>query len=75
MAAHRTPVRTLLRGRAPPRVLGSADLGVVARTMVGAQVDALPVVDREGRLLGLITLRHLAELAAGASIQPQSSAG
>src|SRR4051812_23289424 len=45
MTAHRTPVRTLLRDRARPRVLRDADLGVVARTMVGTRADALPVVD------------------------------
>jgi CBS domain-containing protein len=33
--------------------------------MLGARADAVPVVDQEGRLFGLITLWHFAELAAG----------
>lgn len=64
MAARRTPVHTLLRGRARPRVRGGDDLPAVARVMVGARTDAVPVVDRLGRLSGLVTLWHLAELAA-----------
>lgn len=65
MAARRTPVHTLLRGRARPRVRSGDDLAAVARVMVGARADAVPVVDRLGRLFGLVTLWHLAELAAG----------
>jgi CBS domain-containing protein len=65
MGAHRTPVHTLLRGRTRPRVRGADDVGTVARTMLGARVDAVPVVDREGRLSGLITLWHIAELVTG----------
>jgi CBS domain-containing protein len=64
MAAHRTPVHSLLRGEPRPRVLGGDEVAAVARTMVGAGVDAVPVVDRDGRLHGLITLWHFAELAA-----------
>jgi CBS domain-containing protein len=63
MGAHRTPVHTLLRGRARPRVRSADDVGAVARTMLGARAEAVPVVDRDGRLLGLITLWHFAELA------------
>ena len=65
MGAHRTPVHTLLRDRLRPRVRGGADVAAVARTMLGARADAVPVVDRDGRLSGLITLWHFAELAAG----------
>jgi CBS domain-containing protein len=65
MGAHRTAVHTLLRGRTRPRVRSADDLGRAARTMLGARADAVPVVDREGRLFGLITLWHFAELAAG----------
>ena len=65
MGAHRTPVYTLLRGRVRPRVRGADDVGAVARAMLGARADAVPVVDREGRLFGLITLWHFAELATG----------
>jgi CBS domain-containing protein len=67
MAAHRTPVHSLLRGAARPRVLGGdevAAVAAVAQTMLGAGVDAVPVVDRNGRLYGLVTLWHFAELAA-----------
>jgi CBS domain-containing protein len=64
MGPHRTPVHTLLRGAPRPRVLGGNELAAVARTMLGAGVDAVPVVDRDGRLYGLVTLRHFAELAA-----------
>jgi CBS domain-containing protein len=34
--------------------------------MVGAREDALPVVDEEGRLLGLVTVWQCLELLAGA---------
>lgn len=64
LAPHRTPVHTLLRGRTRPRVSSGEDLAVVARTMVGAGTDAVPVVDRAGRLFGLVTLWHLAERVA-----------
>ncbi len=64
MAARRAPVHTLLRGRARPRVRSGDDLPAVARVMVGARADAVPVVDHRGRLFGLVTLWHLAELAA-----------
>jgi CBS domain-containing protein len=62
MGAHRKPVHSLLRDRARPRVRSTDDIESVARTMLGARVDALPVVDRGGRLLGLITLWHLAQM-------------
>lgn len=65
-AAQRTPVHTLLRGRVRPRVGSGDDLATVARVMVGARADAVPVVDRQGRLFGLVTLWHFAELAARA---------
>ncbi|WP_448624952.1 CBS domain-containing protein [Geodermatophilus sp. URMC 64] len=65
MNPHRTPVHTLLRGRARPRVGAGDDVATVARTMLSAQADAVPVVGRDGRLFGLVTLWHFAELAAG----------
>lgn len=74
LGAHRTPVHTLLRGRARPRVRGGDDVGAVARIMLGAGADAVPVVDREGRLFGLITLWHFAELAADAGAESPSAA-
>jgi CBS domain-containing protein len=65
LGAHRTPVYPLLRDRLRLRVGGGDDVGAVARTTVGARADAVPVVDRDGRQSGLITLWHFAELAAG----------
>jgi CBS domain-containing protein len=70
LSARRTPVHTLLRGRARPRVRGDQDVEGIARTMLGAGADALPVVDRDGRLIGLITLWHFAEEAADAERPP-----
>jgi CBS domain-containing protein len=64
MAAHRTPAHSLLRGASRPRVLGADEVTAVARTMLGAGVDAVPVVDRNGRLYGLVTLWHFADLVA-----------
>jgi CBS domain-containing protein len=64
MGAHRTPVHTLLRDRAGLRVGSDDDLATVARTMLRARADAVPVVDRNGRLFGLVTLWHFAGLAA-----------
>jgi len=63
MGAHRTPVHALVRGRTRPRVRGADDVATVARTMLGAGADAVPVVDHDGRLSGLVTLWHLAGLA------------
>jgi CBS domain-containing protein len=40
------------------------DLATVARTMLLAHTDAVPVVDDDGRLLGLVTARHCVELLA-----------
>jgi CBS domain-containing protein len=45
-------------------VLGGDEVTAVARTMLGAGVDAVPVVDRNGRLYGLVTLWHFADLVA-----------
>jgi CBS domain-containing protein len=64
MATHRLSVQSVLGDRARPRVHADDDLGDVARVLLGARTDAAPVVDRNGRLIGLITLRHFAELAA-----------
>lgn len=48
LGAHRVPVHTLLRGRPRPRVRSGDDLPTVARVMLGARADAVPVVDEEG---------------------------
>ncbi len=62
--AHRIPLQRLLRGRSRPRVHIEDDLATVARTMVAAQADAVPVVDDDGRVVGLVTARHCVELIA-----------
>jgi CBS domain-containing protein len=72
MGAHRTSVHALIRDRdrAEPRVHASRDLRVAARVLMGAGTDAVPVVDDAGRLMGLITVRHFAQLAAGGDEDP-----
>jgi CBS domain-containing protein len=65
VAAQRTPVHMLLRHRGRPRVGSDADLVAVAGIMLDARVDAVPVVDEAGRLFGLVTLWHCAEIIAG----------
>ncbi|WP_448624947.1 CBS domain-containing protein [Geodermatophilus sp. URMC 64] len=66
LAAHHLPVSQLLRFRTGPRVRGSDDLAKVARTMLDARTDAVPVVDEDGRLEGLVTVRHYLEFIAAA---------
>ena len=66
LGAHHLPVHKLLRFRTRPRVRPADDVAEVAATMLGAREDALPVVDEDGRLLGLVTVWHCLELLAGA---------
>jgi CBS domain-containing protein len=66
LGAHHLPVHTLLRFRTRPRVRAEDDVAKVAATMLGAREDALPVVDEDGRLLGLVTVWQCLELLAGA---------
>ena len=66
LGAHHLPVHKLLRFRTRPRVRAEDDVADVAATMLGAREDALPVVDEDGRLLGLVTVWHCLELLAGA---------
>jgi CBS domain-containing protein len=73
MGAHRTPLHSLLRDRARPRVHAHDELGEAARLLLGARTDAVPVVDGAGRLEGLVTLRHFAELAAGGERDPAAA--
>ncbi len=67
MSADRTPLHSLIRdrGRDEPRVHVSRDLAVAARVLLDARTDAVPVVDDARRLVGLVTLRHFAQLAVG----------
>jgi len=62
--AHRVPLRRLLRGNCRPRARAEDAVATVARTMLAAGMDAVPVVDGQGRLLGLVTARHCVELVA-----------
>ena len=66
LGAHHLPVHKLLRFRARPRVRPEDDVAKVAAIMLGAREDALPVVDDDGRLLGLVTAWQCLELLAGA---------
>src|SRR5687767_409282 len=66
LRAHHLPVHQLLRLRPRPRVRAEDDVAMVAQAMLGAHEDALPVVDDDGRLLGLVTVWHCLELLAGA---------
>jgi CBS domain-containing protein len=66
LGAHHLPVHELLRFRTRPRVRAEDDVATVAETMLGAREDALPVVDEDGRLLGLVTVWECLELLAGA---------
>ncbi len=69
LGPHRTPVHTVLRGSPRPRVRGGDDLATAARVMVGSGADAVPVVDEAGRLFGLITVWHLAQLMARGDLE------
>jgi CBS domain-containing protein len=66
LGAHHLPVHKLLRLQARPQVRAEDDVAKVATSMLGAREDALPVVDDDGRLLGLVTVWHCLELLAGA---------
>jgi CBS domain-containing protein len=66
LGAHHLPVHRLLDFRSRPRVRAEDDVAEVAATMLGAREEALPVVDDEGRLLGLVTVWHCLELLSGA---------
>jgi CBS domain-containing protein len=70
MSADRTPLHSLIRDHDQPRVHVSRDLGVAARVLLDARTDAVPVVDDARRLVGLVTLRHFARLAAGGDEDP-----
>jgi CBS domain-containing protein len=62
--AHRVPLRHVVRGQAQARARSGDDVATVARAMLAARTDAVPVVDDDGRLVGLVTARHCTELVA-----------
>ena len=66
--AHRIPLSHVVRGQARPHARSGDDVAVVARAMLAARTDAVPVVDDDGRLVGLLTARHCVELVASRRI-------
>ena len=66
LGAHHVPVYELLHLRTQPRVRADDDVAKVARIMLGDRESALPVVDEDGRLIGLVTVWHCLELLATA---------
>lgn len=61
----RRPVGDFVRERPLPRVMAADRVATAARAMRTAGIDFVPVVDDEGRLVGLFTARDLVALAAG----------
>jgi CBS domain-containing protein len=62
--AHRLTLSHVVRGQARPHARSGDDVATVARAMLAARTDAVPVVDDDGRLVGLVTARHCVELVA-----------
>jgi CBS domain-containing protein len=62
--AHRLPIRQLLDSSVRPQARREDAVATVARVMLTARVDAVPIVDDDGRLVGLITARDCVELVA-----------
>lgn len=67
LALRRHSVRELIRSRTTC-VLPDTDLQLVARVMVEESVDAVPVVDADGRLIGIVTGSDVARAVASAGI-------
>jgi CBS domain-containing protein len=62
--AHHMRLRGLVRGQNQPHVRDDDDVATAARAMLAAGTDAVPVVDGDGRLVGLVTARQCVELVA-----------
>jgi CBS domain-containing protein len=75
LGAHHLPVHRLLRFRSRPRVRPGDDIATVAATMLASRTDAVPVVDDDGRLLGLVTVWHCVGLIAGIAADQAASTG
>lgn len=58
-----TPVRDLVRARTTC-VLPSSPLSRIARVMVDEHVDAVPVTDESGEVLGIVTAGDIADTVA-----------
>ena len=74
LGAHHLPVYKLLRFRTRPRVRAEDAIVKVAQIMLSSREDALPVVDEDGRLLGLVTVWQLVELIAAIRGRDQAPA-
>jgi CBS domain-containing protein len=61
----RRPVGDFVGARPLPRVTAADRVATAARAMRAAGIDFVPVVDDNGRLVGLFTARDLVALAAG----------
>jgi CBS domain-containing protein len=66
--AHRIPLRHVVRGQARPQARSGDAVASVARAMLATRTDAVPVVDDDGRLVGLVTAHHCVELVASHTI-------
>lgn len=73
-APHHMPIHQLLRFRARLRVHSTDDIVKAARAMRDARVNALPVIDADGRLQGLLTVWHFAWLVAASSGDAEADA-
>lgn len=67
LAMRRLRIESIMRARTTV-VLPDTDLRDVARVMVDDRVDAVPVVDKDGRLLGLITASDMVACVAARGI-------
>jgi CBS domain-containing protein len=47
-----------VRGQTRPQARTGDDVAIVARAMLAARTDAVPVVDDDGGLVGLVTAHH-----------------
>jgi CBS-domain-containing membrane protein len=54
-------------------VLPDTELRTVARTMAGGGLDAVPVVDRAGRLIGIVTMADIVAAVAVSGIQMEEA--
>src|SRR4051794_37377010 len=63
LALRRRTVRELVRPSTTCS-LPDTEVRVVARAMVDASIDALPVIDRDGRLVGIVTGSDVARAVA-----------
>ena len=68
----RKPVGALVGRRPLPHVGMGDSVAVAARTMLEADLDFVPVLEDDGRLVGLFTAHDLVALAAGVRRQAQA---